>query len=295
MKRAIAVALVMCLVASATASANPLRANLVASSIEGSGGGPGPRALPPVPYTTGFEGAALGAVEPQVVDGTLWTSSLTNHPWSSVSSLNPASGSRHLRLQSPNPGDTTNATYFAKPGDIGDGVTTPAARVVSADINLSATGGTNYTMTAGHLFANGVTGFVARMYFYAGDYDYNYTYGDILAIERVNCGDAAAVATPIGDWGSTAGSYVNYRMEIDPAAGACGQIKYYKGATLLHTGNFPFFSINPQLANTLGFTRFQPATATADVGDIDNMSLTPEPGSLALLGLGALALIRRRR
>jgi hypothetical protein len=34
---------------------------------------------------------------------------------------------------------------------------------------------------------------------------------------------------------------------------------------------------------------------TVDIGDFDNLTLVPEPATMSLLGLGGLAMLRRRR
>ena len=326
MKRVIAIAAVMSLVASATASARPLseiRAGALQNHVVSEFTG-GPRSLPPIPlpYATGFEAPEflLGTLEPHAT----WSSSFVNNDWSVISGINPNGGAQHLRLQhNTDIVPPAQGTYLAKYGDGINNMPTPnptGVHSVSADVSPFTTGalagnGNGYSLTAGQLFVNGSTFFTARLFMYDYDLDYDYDYDDIAVLDDATCSGAPAFVvvtdTQWGD-GGLAGTYHNYRMEMDPTA-ACGvggepsdigvtasQVKYYRDNVLIYSGNFPFgFTVTPiQFANTGGGTRFVSAsTGFAETGDFDNVNLdiTPEPGSLALLGLGALALIRRRR
>ena len=332
MKRVIAIAAVLSFVVATTASARPLseiRASALQTHVDASNVA-APRVVIPVHvvYGTGFE-------SPEFVPGNVetgvgqehWSSSFTNNSWSVISPLHPDTGAQHMRLKhNTDIVPPTAGTYLAKHGGAQNGVDvllpgpdlTGAHSVESriapyvGQVGLNGNGN-GYSLTAGHMFANGSTFFEARMFMYDHDLDYDYDYDDIAVLTDPTCSGAPAFdvasATQWGD-GGLPGFYHTYRIDMDSAA-PCGvsgeptdigvtatQVKYYRDNVLVYSGNFPFgATVTPiKTGNTVGGTRFvSAATGFGETGDFDDMSISPEPGSLALLGLGALALIRRRR
>ncbi|MCG8407162.1 MAG: PEP-CTERM sorting domain-containing protein [Phycisphaerales bacterium] len=251
----------------------------------------GPAAAGPGIYSTGFEAAAgfvPGALPTGVAPEGAWTTNGAPND-ASISTLNPNGGAQHLRQS----GDA----LFAQ----GTGLlsfspvfsTVFGASSISMDINISNTGGADYDLFVQAPGA-GNASVAARVKFFFGDNDADLIPGDIVVLGSDGIGGLA-----FNDTGAdyTPGVYHNLRLEIDPNAGPNGTINYFLDNVLIHTDvvvNAVVGDVAPGAVDQIALLNdnFQLLGETVDY---DNISVTPEPATLALLGFGAIAMIRRRR
>lgn len=235
-------------------------------------------------YGTGFEvadGFAVGPVEPQAG----WTASGTNLPWASVSTANPATGSQHLRLSMDTtvPAGTTRVSLGPNLGALPSGTS-----VSNANIAISAAGGGAYTLLGQSPSEALIT---YRVQFFPNDGGSGAGVPVIGVLDDPDGAGPLALAFYLADTdaaagiqGWAAGGYHAFRAEVTAT-----NILYYYDNVLMYTGAI-YAGHRVEQIGALSSN-----TQVGDTGDIDDFSVAvPEPTSLALLGLGALALRRRR-
>jgi MYXO-CTERM domain-containing protein len=260
MKTAVFAVSALVLAAGAAMARPPMDVSVSAVSLDGLVvRGPGA-------YSTGFEAPefAIGGVHLQ----SGWQANANVV----VSDANPAAGAQHMRI----PLDTTVAAgslRLALGPNAGALPVGPSS--VSVDFNISATGGANY----------GVQGQAPSQAFLTWRVEFDWEFGDILVLDDVGAGlqfvDTGA------DW--TPGVYSTLRVDADPTADT---IQYYLNDTLFYSGVAGIFAGTTVEQMVFRSDNFQ---NPGEVGDFDNLVVTPAPGALALLGLGGLAAARRRR
>jgi hypothetical protein len=223
-------------------------------------------------YGTGFE-AADGFAPGYISGQSGWGAFAASTTQGRIDTGNPFAGSQHLRI--------------AKDAAIGTGINTgafspnqgaqPAGSYdVSVMMNLSATGGADYDVVPQ---APSQALLSARVKF-------NFQ-GPIFILD--DTGGGLAFVNTGTNWTADAGTYKELRIEMDANADT---IDYYWGGSLIYSsvaGVFAGTSIEQVVLISDNFHN------PGETGDFDNLSVTPEPASLALLAMGGLALIRRRR
>jgi len=232
------------------------------AALEGTGG-PG---LRQTPYATGFE-AADGFAPGNIFGQAGWTvfSGDTNQI---ISTANPAGGVQHYRNQrEPAFGSGTLVGAFSP----ASGAAPIAAHSMSVDIAIGATGGADYDVVPQAPSQGFLTARVKFFYL-----------GDIYVLD-----DTGAGLTFV-DTGTNwiPGGYHDLTIDIDPIGDS---IDYYYNGGLIYSGVAGVFAGTATEQVVLLSDNFQ----LQEVGDFDNLVVTPEPTSLLLLALGALALRRR--
>jgi hypothetical protein len=171
--------------------------------------------------STGFEavdGFVLGAIEPQ--NG--WVATSINSPWASVSAVNPAVGSQHLRLVRDNasPGGSTRIVLSPP---------TPLASHTPSQfrglVYISNDWGADYDFV-GQSLSQGLMTWRVK-FSYAGVSGFGR--GTIFIVE--DFGDELGYLDTGVLW--TQGAYVELKVQHDPAA---GEIRYFYGGALIYTG-----------------------------------------------------------
>jgi hypothetical protein len=225
-----------------------------------------PRALP---YATGFE-AAEGFAPGYIGGQAGWTTFASSTAQGTVAAANPYAGAQHMRIANDpalTPGSLTGG-FSPTQGTLGVG-----HYVTSMQVNVSAGGGANY----------GVVVQAPSQGFLSARLEFDWL-GNIVLLDDTGAGlqwvDTGFAWTP--------GVYKNLTIDIDSVADA---IKYYYDGSLFYTGVAGVFAGTSAEQVVLYSDNYQ---NPGEIGDFDAVSITPEPATLALLGFGALALIRRR-
>jgi hypothetical protein len=221
-------------------------------------------ALASISYSTGFE-PGEGFVPGFVGGQNGWTTlSLASHLQPVVTTTDPASGSQCLQLGF----DSTQFVYLVAAKSPFLGVQPAGHYTVSMDVKITGTGGADYSVTPQ---CNAAA--AARV-----DFDY---------MGNLWVRDAAGVAHDTGvAW--TVGVYKTLTIDLDAASHT---INYYYGGNPLYSG--PTWTVSSVERNYIDQVLLSHDQYNlSDVGRFDNLSITPEPASLMLLGL--LTGLRRR-
>lgn len=244
-----------------------------------------------LPYMTGFEtfeGFVVGSLNLQ--NGWQISTSPEANTIPAVSVANPFAGAQHMRIQD----DPTEPAGFA--GVLGFGPSHDPATVFKVMVNISNTGGADYFLNP-QSPALGIA--CTRVDFHFADYaapgqnDPDATPGDILVI-----------SDPDGP-GPLPGDFINTGVEYTPGVYKEFRIEYAGG------GMYNYFYDGAQIAGPLfGFHNAQGQACNGwtemvyvddqfqldanERADFDNHMEIPEPAAIALLGLAALMLRRRR-
>ena len=193
-----------------------------------------------------------------------------------IETANPFSGDQHLRISDdPAIADGTSTGVFSP-------LDTPAAvlgSTLSIEVYIDDAVGADYNIIG----QSPSQGFLT--------YQVNFNFqGNIRVVDDIGAG-LAFIDTGVAYQQQ---SYANLTIDFDPVAGT---IEYFYDGSSIYVGglvagtNVEGLVINSD--NWQGTSGSSPAFA-----DFDDLSLVqdiPEPGSLALLGLGGLAILRRRR
>ncbi len=188
-----------------------------------------------------------------------------------VSDANPAGGDQHMRIEK-DPAIPTNTLTGGFSPDMGALPVGPST--TSIDVAINMTGGADYTVVPQAPSQNSLT---ARVNF---RFD-----GNIRVLD--NLGAGLAFVDTGADWIGD-GQYRNLTIAVDPGANT---IDYFYDGALIYSSVAGVFAGTTTEQVVLFSDNFH---AAGEVGDFDNLAITPEPTSLGLLALGALALIRRR-
>lgn len=214
---------------------------------------------------TGFEAPDFAAGD---INGQSGWSVFSGDTAQVVSTANPATGAQHYRNQFESAfGTGTNVGAFSP--DTGPSTIEP--QTMSLDVNIGATGGADYDIVPQAPSQSFLT---ARVKF-------NYL-GNIFVLDDTGLGlafeDTGVAWTP--------GVYKNLTIDMDPGANT---MDYYYDGSLIWSS----------VAGVYAGTAMEQVVILSDnwhfgeSGDFDNLSVTPEPASLLLLVLGALAIRRR--
>jgi hypothetical protein len=254
-------------------------------------------------YATGFEGSEGFVPGPLESGGGIgqngWGASGTDLAWANINTANPAAGTQHLRVEN----DTTSAAgtlRLARSQDISPGGGLTSVFTMSQDVNISATGGSDYDLLPGRISGPSFY-FALRMKFFYYDYDLDGYPGEIFIADDLDGLGAGAPVFVVTGAEYDPGVYRPVVIDADfnaPGPGGGGQlgdIDYFYNGVLVYNGGRPFPATDGGGIQQWGIIHdnFQNGI---DIGaDIDNINITPEPATLCLLVLGGVAALRRRR
>lgn len=228
--------------------------------------GPGiPRSLP---YSTGFEPA--DGFAPGYIGGQAGWTGFAGTAQGVISAAHPAAGTQELRISRDPSNPAGNYTGGFSPVQSALGV---GDYVTSMDVYISYALGANYGVV---LQAPSQGYLSARL-----EFDW---LGDIIVLDDTGSG-LGFVDTGVA-W--TPGVYKNLTIDLNSITGA---IDYYYDGSLVYSGVNGVFAGTSVEQVVLYSDNWQYA---GEFGEFDNLSVTPEPATLALFAVGALALIRRR-
>ena len=187
-----------------------------------------------------------------------------------MDTVNPYAGEQHLRI-SHDPGNPTGTLTGGFSPDLGPQNDDPVS--VSVMVAIGATGGADYDVVPQAPSQGFLT---ARV---------NFSYlGDIRVLDDLGSGlafiDTGVVWVP--------GGYKDLTIDIDAGGNT---IDYSYDGSLIYSS----------VAGIFAGTRVEQVVLISDnwhvddLGDFDNLVITPEPTTLALVGLGGLLALRRRR
>lgn len=239
---------------------------------------PTPLVTRALPYSTGFEpgeGFAPGFINAQAG----WSTYTTATTYGEVNTVNPEAGTQHLRLGiDPVSG---SGAWSPNQGTLGVGQYT-----LDVDVCIGATGGADYDIIPQ---APSQEFLSARVKNHYSDFDGDTLAGDVLVLDDV---DGAGLAYVDTGFDYVPGVYYHLSIAMDSVAGT---ISYdFNNGAVVYNG------VGVSTGGIVAGTSFEEAVFLCDeynldeFGDFDNLLITPEPGTLLLLGLGGVALLRRR-
>lgn len=218
-------------------------------------------------YVTGFEpgeGFAPGYIGGQAGWSAFTASATEGH----VDTVNPYAGEQHLRI-SHDPDIAAGTLTGGFSPDMG--VQNDDAVSVSVMVAIGATGGADYDVVPQAPSQGLLTARVKFSYL-----------GDILVLDDPGTG-VAFVDTGV-DW--LPGGYRNLTIDID--AGSNTIYYSYNGSVIYLSMAFAGTCVEEVVLLSDNFH-------IGESGDFDNLVITPEPATVALLAIGALGVLRRRR
>ena len=185
-----------------------------------------------------------------------------------------------------------------------------AANVTASDLSLSGASPASWVDSL-NMFANGLTadlaGAIAADDYYeftvTPDAGYEASYDRLYALMAVNVVDNEITAVLMSDAaGFTAGNEHDSQVATGPAAGSGAQdnaLNFSFGAALQNVTSAVTFRLYLYQGGTAGANRVGLGHIFFNDGADDlrlegSVALVPEPASLALLGLGSLAMLRRK-
>jgi hypothetical protein len=223
-------------------------------------------------YGTGFE-AAEGFGAGYIGGQAGWTTFASSTAQPIVTFANPFAGSQAMRIANDPalaPGTLTGG-FSPNQGALPAGSYT-----VSVQMNLSAIGGADYDVVPQ----------APSQGFLTARYKFSFL-GDILVLD--DTGGGLAFIDTGADWTADAGTYKEARIEVNAGANT---IDYYWGGALVYSSVAGVFAGSSVEQVVLISDNWQ---NPGETGNFDNLNVTPEPATLALLAFGGLAMVRRRR
>ncbi|TWT42109.1 hypothetical protein RAS1_32370 [Phycisphaerae bacterium RAS1] len=238
---------------------------------------PAPAGAPQIEQNApGFNGFEAPFVVGPINTQQGWTTFTANQLAPVISTANPAGPTQHLRLAlGPGTAGSFNGAFSP---DIGNFVNKPSE--VSVDIAINSPGGAD-----AHLVGQAPS---QSLLTWRVNFSFNGTINVLDDADGLPGGSLAFI--PTVPW--TPGVYKTLRVEsIAPSGPNTGQLRYYYDGNLIYTssaGHYAGTAVEQVIL--FGDNFYNNAQESIDY---DNLNWTPEPASLALLGLGALVLRRR--
>ena len=221
------------------------------------------------PYGTGFE--ASEGFAPGYIGGQAgWTAFSASVTEGHVGTVNPYAGEQHLRI-SRDPDISMGTWTGGFSPDLGAQNDDPVS--VSVMVAIGATGGADYDVVPQAPSQDLQTAHV------------NFSWlGDIRVLDDPGTG-LDFIDTGV-DW--VPGGYKDLTIDIDAGSNT---IDYSYDGSLIYSSVAGVFAGTSVEQVVLLSDNYQ----VDESGDFDNLVITPEPATLALLAIGALGVLRRRR